>query len=114
MKFNSDKNAQTSALLILLIGVVLGATILFWEKDGSTAPAPHAEQSGDHAGEDGVIVMNAKQIQTAGVAIAEAGSATMGNVVQLPGEIRFNEDLTAHIVPATWSSCRARSASTKT
>jgi hypothetical protein len=37
--------------------------------------------------------MNAKQIQTAGITVAKAESATMGNVIQLPGEVRFNEDL---------------------
>jgi cobalt-zinc-cadmium efflux system membrane fusion protein len=58
-------------------------------------------RKGDHAGEEGVVLMNAKQIQTAGVTIAKAEAATMGNVIQLPGEVRFNEDLTAHIVPRT-------------
>jgi cobalt-zinc-cadmium efflux system membrane fusion protein len=34
----------------------------------------------------------------------------MGNVMQLPGEVRFNEDLTAHIVPRTPGVAEAVSA----
>src|SRR5574343_505849 len=108
MMFNTDKKSQKTALIIVLIGAVLGATILLWKKDsgGGAAEAPHAEETakkagGDHASEEGVVLMNAKQIQTAGVTIAKAEAATMGNVIQLPGEVRFNEDLTAHIVPRT-------------
>ncbi|MYM94118.1 efflux RND transporter periplasmic adaptor subunit [Duganella vulcania] len=108
MMFNTDKKSQKTALIIVLIGVLLGATILFWKKDGGdgAAEAAHAEEGekkegSDHSGEDGVILMNAKQIQTAGITVAKAESATMGNVIQLPGEVRFNEDRTAHIVPRT-------------
>lgn len=102
MKFNTDKKSQKTALLIVLVGIVLGAAILFWKKDGaSVTEAPHAEEGGAHADGGGVIPMSASQIQTAGIVIAKAESAVMGNVIQLPGEVRFNEDLTAHIVPRT-------------
>lgn len=104
MKFNTDKKSQQSALLIVLVGVVLGAAILFWKKDGASVSgteAPHAEEGGGHADADGVIAMSASQIQTAGIIIATAERAVMGNVIELPGEVRFNEDLTAHIVPRT-------------
>jgi cobalt-zinc-cadmium efflux system membrane fusion protein len=108
MMLNIDKKSQKAALIIVLIGAVLGAAILLWKKDsgGGTAEAQHAENSakkdvGDHAGEEGVVLMSEKQIQTAGVTLAKAEAATMGNIIQLPGEVRFNEDLTAHIVPRT-------------
>ena len=102
MKFNTDKKSQKSALAIVLIGVVLGAAILFWKKDGaSVATTPHVEEGGGHAAGEGLIPMTDSQIQTAGIALARAGTATIGNVIQLPGEVRFNEDLTAHIVPRT-------------
>jgi hypothetical protein len=32
MMFNTDKKSQKTALIIVLIGVLLGATILFWKK----------------------------------------------------------------------------------
>lgn len=102
MKFNTDKKSQKTALLIVLVGIVLGAAILFWKKDGaSVTEAPHAEEGGGHADGGVIIPMSASQIQTAGIVIAKAESAVMGNLIQLPGEVRFNEDLTAHIVPRT-------------
>ncbi|ELX08356.1 cobalt-zinc-cadmium resistance protein CzcB [Janthinobacterium sp. HH01] len=110
MMLNIDKKSQKSALIIVLIGAVLGSAILFWKKDGAgpASEAAHAEEGakeggkgGAHVGEEGVILMNAKQIQTAGIITAKAEPAIMGNVIQLPGEVRFNEDLTAHIVPRT-------------
>ncbi|TFW16734.1 efflux RND transporter periplasmic adaptor subunit [Duganella callida] len=107
MKFNTDKKSLKSALAIVLIGVALGAAILFWKKDGvGVAPAPRAgaaaeQEEGAHAEQAGVILMNASQIQTAGISLAKAQGASIGNVIQLPGEVRFNEDLTAHIVPRT-------------
>ncbi|MBK1891928.1 efflux RND transporter periplasmic adaptor subunit [Undibacterium sp. 14-3-2] len=108
MMFNIDKKSQKAALIILLIGAVLGAAILLWKKDsgpgaaeGSQTEEAAKKEGGDHAGEEGIVLMNVKQIQMAGVTVAKAESATMGNVIQLPGEVRFNEDLTAHIVPRT-------------
>ncbi|MCH8617893.1 efflux RND transporter periplasmic adaptor subunit [Undibacterium sp. TS12] len=107
MKFNIDKKSHMSTVVIVLTGIVLGVIILLWKKDSGTATAKahdaseEIKEGGHHAGEEGVIVMNARQIETAGITIAKAESATMGNIVQLPGEVRFNEDLTAHIVPRT-------------
>lgn len=123
MNFNTDKQSKKSALVIVLIGVVLAAAIMFWKKDsggGAASEAPraeegkeggHAEKEGGHAekeggkeedhGEEGILKMDAQQIQTAGITVAKAAPASMGSVVQLPGEVRFNEDLTAHIVPRT-------------
>lgn len=123
MNFNTDKQSKKSALVIVLIGVVLAAAIMFWKKDsdgGAATEAPraeegkeggHAEKEGGHTekeggkeedhGEEGILKMDAQQIQTAGITVAKAAPASMGSVVQLPGEVRFNEDLTAHIVPRT-------------
>lgn len=43
--------------------------------------------------------MDAQRIKVAGVKVAQAGPATVRSLLQLPGEIRFNEDRTAHVVP---------------
>lgn len=48
---------------------------------------------------EGVIAMNATQMKVAGVSLDTAGAATVSSTLQLPGEIRFNEDRTAHVVP---------------
>ena len=49
--------------------------------------------------EEGKIELSAAQIKTAGVVMATAGGAKINSVFQLAGEIRFNEDRTAHVVP---------------
>nr|WP_311530190.1 efflux RND transporter periplasmic adaptor subunit [uncultured Ralstonia sp.] len=49
--------------------------------------------------EEGKIELNPEQIAKAGVAVEVAGSAAVQAGVQFPGEIRFNEDRTAHVVP---------------
>jgi cobalt-zinc-cadmium efflux system membrane fusion protein len=51
------------------------------------------------AKEEGKIELSAGQIKSAGIEIKNASSARLNSSVQFPGEIRFNEDRTAHIVP---------------
>lgn len=48
---------------------------------------------------EGAVTMTAAQIQAAGVSIETAGPATVRSTLQLPGEIAFNDDRTAHVVP---------------
>lgn len=67
------------------------------EAKPSAKPAAAAEAG--HGDEEGLIAMDAQRMQAAGVRLAEAGPATVRSVLQLPGEIRFNEDRTAHVVP---------------
>jgi cobalt-zinc-cadmium efflux system membrane fusion protein len=49
--------------------------------------------------EEGKIALSAEQIKDAGIAIKTAAAASLNSSLQLPGEIRLNEDRTAHIVP---------------
>jgi cobalt-zinc-cadmium efflux system membrane fusion protein len=49
--------------------------------------------------EEGKIELADAQIKTAGIVLAKAGPARIRSVFELPGEIRFNEDRTAHVVP---------------
>lgn len=48
---------------------------------------------------EGLIEMTEGQIKTAGVSMEAAGPATIRSTIELPGEIGFNEDRTAHVVP---------------
>ncbi|MYM25415.1 efflux RND transporter periplasmic adaptor subunit, partial [Duganella sp. FT135W] len=45
------------------------------------------------------ITLSAAQIAAAGVVVATAAPAPVSTILTLPGEIRFNEDRTAHVVP---------------
>jgi cobalt-zinc-cadmium efflux system membrane fusion protein len=49
--------------------------------------------------EEGKIELSDAQVKTAGITIKIAGPARISSAFQLPGEVRFNEDRTAHIVP---------------
>jgi len=44
------------------------------------------------------IAFTDEQIKAAGVAVESAGPARIKSLLQLPGEIKFNEDRTAHVV----------------
>lgn len=60
----------------------------------------HAASEGeDHAEEEGQLHLTAEQIQAAGVQLVTAGPQTLGTAISFPGEIRFDEDRTAHVVP---------------
>ncbi|MBL8505789.1 MAG: efflux RND transporter periplasmic adaptor subunit [Methylobacillus glycogenes] len=109
------KNKQ----LIAIVGIFLVTTVLIALILGSGAQAPSstdqahtAEQStqqndvkgaasenhqGHHA--PGAIEMSPEQASTAGITIARAEPAEISSSLTLPGEIRFNQDRTAHIVP---------------
>jgi cobalt-zinc-cadmium efflux system membrane fusion protein len=49
--------------------------------------------------EEGKVKLSDTQIKRAGVTIETTGAARINSTLQLPGEIRFNEDRTAHVVP---------------
>ncbi|RKF50172.1 efflux RND transporter periplasmic adaptor subunit [Paraburkholderia fungorum] len=48
---------------------------------------------------DGAVALSAEQVKAAQIGLAKAGPAQVVTSFQLPGEIRFNEDRTAHVVP---------------
>ncbi|CAB3749102.1 efflux RND transporter periplasmic adaptor subunit [Paraburkholderia humisilvae] len=48
---------------------------------------------------DGAVTLSPQQIEAAGIGLAKAGPAEIASTIQMPGEIRFNEDRTAHVVP---------------
>ena len=110
---NQNKSTKT-VVAILAVGVVLGAAILFWKKEPSetagaeskkevpqTVAGKAASKEGGehHSGEEGLVRLTAQQIQQAGIKLATAAPETIEASVQLPGEVRFDQDRTAHIVP---------------
>jgi len=94
---------------IAIVGALAVAGVLYW-------PAPHGADDGHghgHAGEaaasghgpaddhaeDGLVKLSEAQILAAGIRTAEAGPGVLRPSREFPGEIRFNEDRTAHVVP---------------
>lgn len=99
MTIHHDKRQLRIALAIVLAGALLAALILFSRAAPADAAAPaHAEAQAEAQHPAGVALSEA-QIAAAGIALREAGPARIGTVTTLTGEIRFNEDRTAHVVP---------------
>ncbi|WP_085592237.1 MULTISPECIES: efflux RND transporter periplasmic adaptor subunit [unclassified Pseudomonas] len=58
------------------------------------------EQAGEgHEEEEGKLHLSIAQIEAAGVQLVDAGPRELGTAISFPGEIRFDEDRTAHVVP---------------
>lgn len=58
------------------------------------------QQTGEgHEEEEGKLHLSTAQIEAAGVQLADAGPRELGTAISFPGEIRFDEDRTAHVVP---------------
>ncbi|MDF0729638.1 efflux RND transporter periplasmic adaptor subunit [Pseudomonas entomophila] len=59
----------------------------------------HGEQAGENHDEEGKLHLTPAQIEAAGVQLATAAPRALGTAINFPGEIRFDEDHTAHVVP---------------
>ena len=67
--------------------------------EGEHKDDAHGKNAAEKEHEDGLLKFDAERAKTAGVTLLQAGPAAIGSSLQLPGEIRFNEDRTAHVVP---------------
>ncbi|CAK9887819.1 MULTISPECIES: efflux RND transporter periplasmic adaptor subunit [Pseudomonas] len=109
-------NKKSTLLLAaaLLLGLGLGA--LLARQGGPVAAAPasaHAHAEGDHEeeehgaaekteeghAEEGALTLSQEQIDLAGIELVAVGPRQLQRSLSLPGEIRFDEDRTAHLVP---------------
>jgi cobalt-zinc-cadmium efflux system membrane fusion protein len=121
MKFNIDKKSALSIAAVIGVGIVLALLIVFWKGDGAPAQeaGERAEETAEakpgeadeHTEQPGLIEMSPEQIQAAGIATAAAGPASIRTELVLPGEVRFNEDRTAHVVPRVAGVAESVSAS---
>lgn len=98
-----------SMALLLLLGAAAALALLRPQEPQAEA-AGHAHADGHEAGPahaDGAeapdieqdIDMSAAAIQAAGIVLEPARAAQLQSTLQLPGEIRLNEERTAHVVP---------------
>jgi cobalt-zinc-cadmium efflux system membrane fusion protein len=106
----TNNKTRIAIALIVTVGAALLALILLTGKTPDAAapeqaPAKAAAKPADDraaptaAHGDDIITLSAAQIKTAGIVIANAGPARIHTTTKLAGEIRFNDDLTAHVVP---------------
>lgn len=121
MKVALPKKQLIAIAVIIAIGLILAMLILTIsrsDKDDDDAklstPAgtlPSAQRGQKAAASDpstapsatsrtnNLIVLSDAQVQAAGIQIDTVGAASIKNVQSLPGEIHFNEDRTARVVP---------------
>ncbi|PLY42969.1 efflux transporter periplasmic adaptor subunit [Janthinobacterium sp. ROICE36] len=106
MNIKLDKKQAIAIASIAAAGIVLAILILGTGKSMTAPPAAakteaHAEKKDEHGHEEveGRLELSAAQSKAAGVLIATAAPGSIKTTVALPGEIRFNEDRTAHVVP---------------
>ncbi|MCW7539711.1 efflux RND transporter periplasmic adaptor subunit [Aquabacterium sp. A7-Y] len=125
--FPSIRKKQALVIAVLLaLGVAGGVAILRTEpaRPGETHGQPHGDahqhaeaeghadeqaetpdhrhesaENGRSARHEGVIRLSDAQIRSAAITLEASRPAPIGSTLQLPGEIRFNEDRTAHVVP---------------
>ena len=102
------KQQKIIIAFMALIGLLLAAWMLLPKRGAAPAAAPApASASASAAAEHGAhrearpeqVALDDAQIKAAGVTLAVAAPADIGVAITLPGEIRFNEDRTAHVVP---------------
>ena len=92
-------NKLQGLALAVAVAVALGA-IVFWPATSVAPQAPVAHvEAAEEEEEEGVLVLNEQQIQAAGIQLAKAQPRQISSVLSLPGEVRFDEDRTSHIVP---------------
>ncbi|WP_339518139.1 efflux RND transporter periplasmic adaptor subunit [Pseudomonas proteolytica] len=92
-------NKQQGLALAVAAAIALAAMV-FWPATSVAPQAPVASvQAPEAEEEEGVLVLNEQQIQAAGIQLAKAQPRQISTLLSLPGEVRFDEDRTSHIVP---------------
>jgi cobalt-zinc-cadmium efflux system membrane fusion protein len=115
------KKQRIAMAVIVLIGMLAGGALLLTERHQTGEAAEHAEEKGhDHKEgdnhkqtapaareahdehgeqEERLVKLSEDQVKKAGIAVQPAGPAKLQAAAEFTGEIRFNEDRTAHVVP---------------
>lgn len=107
-----SRKQQIAMAVIVAVGAVAGAGILLSERHktdgepeaGEAAATPASAASAGPAGtkpehEVHEVKLDEAQIRKANIAVQAAGPGSIQSVAQFQGELRFNEDRTAHVVP---------------
>ncbi|PIF73975.1 cobalt-zinc-cadmium efflux system membrane fusion protein [Variovorax sp. 54] len=68
-------------------------------KEAPATAEPQKAAANAHKEDEEKIPFTDEQVKSAGIAIDSVGPARIKTSLQLPGEIKFNEDRTAHVVP---------------
>ena len=101
-----SRKQQIAMAGIVAAGVVAGAGVLMSERhkaggepEASEAAAPAASAGQVDAKSVHEVRLDEAQIRKANIAVQAAGPGSIQSVAQFQGEVRFNEDRIAHVVP---------------
>ncbi|NBF12485.1 efflux RND transporter periplasmic adaptor subunit [Pseudomonas sp. Fl4BN1] len=99
-----DKKRSLVVAITAVAGLGLAALLLpdlLANPQPVSLQAPAASEPAGHAEEEpeGHLELSAEQISSAGIELIVAGPRGINRLLSLPGEIRFDEDRTSHIVP---------------
>jgi len=111
-------NKQRIAMaVIVLIGLGAGGGVLLTERHSAgeetvhAGEAAHEHEAGEkhatgqeahgekEAHDERLVKLTDEQVKASGITVQAAGPAKLQSAAQFQGEIRFNEDRTAHVVP---------------
>ncbi|MGM9488708.1 efflux RND transporter periplasmic adaptor subunit [Ideonella sp. YS5] len=99
------KKQSLAIAAMVALGLLGSGAVLLAKKPENSGDAAHEHEEGHEAGHggepagEGRIELSAEQQQAAGIAVAPAGPAPLQAIHEFQGEIRFDEDRTAHVVP---------------
>ncbi|WP_067064844.1 efflux RND transporter periplasmic adaptor subunit [Roseateles chitosanitabidus] len=69
------------------------------DADGHGDGEHHEGKQAESHEDEGLLRFTPEQMKAAGIVVETAQAATLQGSYQLPGEVKFNEDRTAHVVP---------------
>ncbi|MDY0745994.1 efflux RND transporter periplasmic adaptor subunit [Paucibacter sp. R3-3] len=87
---------QAGLMAALAAAGLVGTAAVLW---GGHAAAPAAEVAETHDEDSRAVTLSAEQQKAAGIVSVAAGPASLQSTSDFSGEIRFNDDRTAHVVP---------------
>ncbi|CAD5109476.1 efflux RND transporter periplasmic adaptor subunit [Zestomonas carbonaria] len=102
---------QKSITAAVVLALVLGLVALLLPGGKLQVPSSHDDPAGhddaEHSHgaseaeeeEEGRLELSDEQVKAAGIELVEAGPRSLDTTIALPGEIGFDEDRTAHMVP---------------
>ena len=99
MNKHVNKKQTIAIAAMAAVGALLAALMLLPQRGAGTAAAPAAGEPAEAVGQPETVKLHDAQVKAAGIVLAVAAPARIGTAITLPGEIRFNEDRTAHVVP---------------
>lgn len=105
MKNTLNKKQLAVIAGVVAVGIVLALLILFVKpaaapaEGAEPAAAPAAGAQATPAEHVEAVKLTDAQVKASGIALLKASAQTIHTSVTLPGEIRFNEDRTAQVVP---------------